>query len=105
MVLRGGHQQVDQGRFQHLVRGFRPRTLLSRERPSSPLIDPVGILLLEINPCYVTHDKVSPKTDVFNFGILLLEIISGRMVLAVFNSMLVSTLIDSTVLGLVLTHA
>ncbi|KAK3223876.1 hypothetical protein Dsin_010901 [Dipteronia sinensis] len=31
-----------------------------------------------LDPCYVTPDNLSTKTDVFSFGILLLEIISGR---------------------------
>ena len=31
-----------------------------------------------LDPAYVTPDSLSTKTDVFSFGILLLEIISGR---------------------------
>ncbi|XP_068660904.1 serine/threonine-protein kinase-like protein At3g51990 [Aristolochia californica] len=31
-----------------------------------------------LDPCYVTPDYLSTKTDVFSYGILLLEIISGR---------------------------
>ncbi|CAA2955752.1 serine threonine- kinase At3g51990 [Olea europaea subsp. europaea] len=31
-----------------------------------------------LDPCYVTPGNLSTKTDVFSFGILLLEIISGR---------------------------
>lgn len=31
-----------------------------------------------LDPCYVTPDNLSTKTDVFSFGILLLEIISSR---------------------------
>ncbi|RAL53856.1 hypothetical protein DM860_004327 [Cuscuta australis] len=31
-----------------------------------------------LDPGYVTPDHLSPKTDVFSFGILLLEMISGR---------------------------
>ncbi|KAG8363651.1 hypothetical protein BUALT_Bualt19G0044700 [Buddleja alternifolia] len=31
-----------------------------------------------LDPCYVTPDDLSTKNDVFSFGILLLEIISGR---------------------------
>ncbi|XP_004516233.1 serine/threonine-protein kinase-like protein At3g51990 [Cicer arietinum] len=31
-----------------------------------------------LDPCYVTPDNLSTKIDVFSFGILLLEIISGR---------------------------
>ncbi|CAI9769741.1 unnamed protein product [Fraxinus pennsylvanica] len=31
-----------------------------------------------LDPCYVTPDNLSTKTDVFSFGILLLEILSGR---------------------------
>ncbi|XP_057807791.1 serine/threonine-protein kinase-like protein At3g51990 [Salvia miltiorrhiza] len=39
-----------------------------------------------LDPCYVTPDNVSTKTDVFSFGILLLEIISGRKALDMGNS-------------------
>ena len=31
-----------------------------------------------LDPAYVTPESLSTKTDVFSFGILLLEIISGR---------------------------
>ncbi|KAK9713952.1 hypothetical protein RND81_06G060700 [Saponaria officinalis] len=31
-----------------------------------------------LDPCYITPDDVSSKCDVFSFGILLLEIMSGR---------------------------
>ncbi|XP_039136770.1 serine/threonine-protein kinase-like protein At3g51990 [Dioscorea cayenensis subsp. rotundata] len=31
-----------------------------------------------LDPCYVTPENLSTKTDVFSFGILLLEIMSGR---------------------------
>ncbi|CAA0808924.1 Serine/threonine-protein kinase-like protein [Striga hermonthica] len=39
-----------------------------------------------LDPCYVTPDNLSTKTDVFSFGILLLEIISGRKALDMGNS-------------------
>ncbi|KAE8727480.1 Serine/threonine-protein kinase-like protein [Hibiscus syriacus] len=39
-----------------------------------------------IDPCYVTPDNLSTKTDVFSFGILLLEIISGRKAIDVAHS-------------------
>lgn len=39
-----------------------------------------------LDPCYLTPDNVSTKTDVFSFGILLLEIISGRKALDMANS-------------------
>lgn len=39
-----------------------------------------------LDPCYVTPDNVSTKTDVFSFGILMLEIISGRKALDMSNS-------------------
>ncbi|KAL1535089.1 non-specific serine/threonine protein kinase [Salvia divinorum] len=39
-----------------------------------------------LDPCYVTPDNLSTKTDVFSFGILLLEIISGRKALDMANS-------------------
>ncbi|KAM7267390.1 hypothetical protein ACFE04_009556 [Oxalis oulophora] len=41
---------------------------------STPPAGTIGYL----DPCYVTPDNLSTKTDVFSFGILLLEIISGR---------------------------
>ncbi|XP_044490964.1 serine/threonine-protein kinase-like protein At3g51990 [Mangifera indica] len=41
---------------------------------STPPAGTIGYL----DPCYVTPDSLSTKTDVFSFGILLLEIISGR---------------------------
>lgn len=31
-----------------------------------------------IDPCYTTPDKLSTKNDIFSFGVVLLEIISGR---------------------------
>ncbi|CAN0863636.1 Serine/threonine-protein kinase-like protein At3g51990 [Linum grandiflorum] len=39
-----------------------------------------------LDPCYVTPDNLSTKTDVFSFGILLLEIISGRKAIDVDHS-------------------
>ncbi|GMI98245.1 hypothetical protein HRI_003493800 [Hibiscus trionum] len=39
-----------------------------------------------LDPCYVTPDNLSTKTDVFSFGILLLEIISGRQAIDVAHS-------------------
>ncbi|PIN23650.1 Serine/threonine protein kinase [Handroanthus impetiginosus] len=39
-----------------------------------------------LDPCYVTPDNLSTKTDVFSFGILLLEIISGRKAIDMGNS-------------------
>ncbi|KAJ8748824.1 hypothetical protein K2173_011382 [Erythroxylum novogranatense] len=39
-----------------------------------------------LDPCYVTPDNLSTKTDVFSFGILLLEIISGRKAIDVGHS-------------------
>ncbi|XP_073288516.1 serine/threonine-protein kinase-like protein At3g51990 [Primulina huaijiensis] len=39
-----------------------------------------------LDPCYVTPDNLSTKTDVFSFGILLLEIISGRKAIDVSHS-------------------
>lgn len=41
---------------------------------STPPAGTIGYL----DPCYVTPDNLSTKNDVFSFGILLLEIISGR---------------------------
>ncbi|GAB4832484.1 hypothetical protein Ancab_006506 [Ancistrocladus abbreviatus] len=39
-----------------------------------------------LDPCYVTPDNLSTKADVFSFGILLLEIISGRKAIDVGHS-------------------
>lgn len=39
-----------------------------------------------LDPGYVTPDNLSTKTDVFSFGILLLEIISGRKAIDVVHS-------------------
>ncbi|KAL8500892.1 hypothetical protein ACS0TY_020467 [Phlomoides rotata] len=39
-----------------------------------------------LDPCYITPDNLSTKTDVFSFGILLLEIISGRKAIDMGNS-------------------
>ncbi|KAI3739761.1 hypothetical protein L2E82_30172 [Cichorium intybus] len=39
-----------------------------------------------LDPAYVTPDNLSTKTDVFSFGILLLEIISGRKAIDVSHS-------------------
>ncbi|KAL4324917.1 hypothetical protein GQ457_11G000360 [Hibiscus cannabinus] len=39
-----------------------------------------------LDPCYVTPDNLSTKTDVFSFGILLLEIISCRKAIDVAHS-------------------
>lgn len=55
------------GDFGLALRGF------DRVR-STPPAGTMGYL----DPCYVTPDNLSTKIDVFSFGILLLEIISGR---------------------------
>ncbi|XP_062175289.1 serine/threonine-protein kinase-like protein At3g51990 [Alnus glutinosa] len=39
-----------------------------------------------LDPCYVTPDNLSTKTDVFSFGILLFEIISGRKAIDIGHS-------------------
>ncbi|EPS69242.1 hypothetical protein M569_05525, partial [Genlisea aurea] len=39
-----------------------------------------------LDPCYVTPDNLSTKNDVFSFGILLLEILSGRKAIDMGNS-------------------
>ncbi|KAB5520460.1 hypothetical protein DKX38_024779 [Salix brachista] len=49
---------------------------------STPPAGTIGYL----DPCYVTPDNLSTKTDVFSFGILLLEIISGRKAIDVGHS-------------------
>ncbi|KAL8204332.1 hypothetical protein R6Q57_009955 [Mikania cordata] len=49
---------------------------------STPPAGTIGYL----DPGYVTPDNLSTKTDVFSFGILLLEIISGRKAIDVSHS-------------------
>uniref|UniRef100_A0A5B7AFR2 Protein kinase domain-containing protein n=1 Tax=Davidia involucrata TaxID=16924 RepID=A0A5B7AFR2_DAVIN len=49
---------------------------------STPPAGTIGYL----DPCYLTPDNLSTKTDVFSFGILLLEIISGRKAIDVGHS-------------------
>ncbi|KAK6933909.1 Protein kinase domain [Dillenia turbinata] len=49
---------------------------------STPPAGTIGYL----DPCYVTPDNLSTKTDVFSFGILLLEIISARKAIDVGHS-------------------
>ncbi|KAK8650460.1 hypothetical protein V6N13_140099 [Hibiscus sabdariffa] len=49
---------------------------------STPPAGTIGYL----DPCYVTPDNLSTKTDVFSFGILLLEIISCRKAIDVAHS-------------------
>ncbi|KNA26128.1 hypothetical protein SOVF_000480 [Spinacia oleracea] len=49
---------------------------------STPPAGTIGYL----DPCYVTPDNLSTKTDVFSFGILLLEIISGRKAIDIGHS-------------------
>ncbi|GAB2300100.1 hypothetical protein Dimus_034140 [Dionaea muscipula] len=39
-----------------------------------------------LDPCYVTPDHLSTKNDVFSFGILLLEMISGRKAIDIGHS-------------------
>ncbi|KAL7259209.1 hypothetical protein ACSBR1_005161 [Camellia fascicularis] len=49
---------------------------------STPPAGTIGYL----DPCYVTPDNLSTKIDVFSFGILLLEILSGRKAIDVGHS-------------------
>ncbi|XVE76774.1 hypothetical protein DITRI_Ditri13aG0007700 [Diplodiscus trichospermus] len=49
---------------------------------STPPAGTIGYL----DPCYVTPDNLSTKADVFSFGILLLEIVSGRKAIDVGHS-------------------
>ncbi|CAA3002219.1 serine threonine- kinase At3g51990 [Olea europaea subsp. europaea] len=54
--------------------GLALRCVDDNRLKSTPPAGTMGYL----DPCYVTPDNLSTKTDVFSFGILLLEIISGR---------------------------
>lgn len=54
--------------------GLALRCVDDSQLRSTPPAGTMGYL----DPCYVTPDNLSTKTDVFSFGILLLEIISGR---------------------------
>ncbi|CAJ1963732.1 unnamed protein product [Sphenostylis stenocarpa] len=42
-----------------------------------PVSQPAGTIGY-LDPCYTTPDKLSAKNDIFSFGVVLLEIISGR---------------------------
>ncbi|KAL0349374.1 UNVERIFIED_CONTAM: Serine/threonine-protein kinase-like protein [Sesamum angustifolium] len=54
--------------------GLALRCVDDEKLRSTPPAGTMGYL----DPCYVTPDNLSTKTDVFSFGILLLEIVSGR---------------------------
>ncbi|PKA62874.1 Serine/threonine-protein kinase-like protein [Apostasia shenzhenica] len=54
--------------------------------PSSVRSTPPAGTLGYLDPGYITPENLSTKTDVFSFGILLLEIISGRKAIDVSHS-------------------
>ncbi|WOL04060.1 hypothetical protein Cni_G12781 [Canna indica] len=54
--------------------------------PSSARSTPPAGTLGYLDPSYVTPENLSTKTDVFSFGILLLEIMSGRKAIDVAHS-------------------
>ncbi|RRT81734.1 hypothetical protein B296_00014228 [Ensete ventricosum] len=54
--------------------------------PSSARSTPPAGTLGYLDPSYVTPESLSTKTDVFSFGILLLEIMSGRKAIDVAHS-------------------
>ncbi|KZV19563.1 serine/threonine-protein kinase-like protein [Dorcoceras hygrometricum] len=62
--------------------GFALRCVDDYRLRSTPPAGTMGYL----DPGYVTPDNLSTKTDVFSFGILLLEIISGRKAIDVGHS-------------------
>ncbi|XP_077242439.1 serine/threonine-protein kinase-like protein At3g51990 [Tasmannia lanceolata] len=62
--------------------GLAFRCDLGRRLCSTPPAGTLGYL----DPSYVTPDNLSTKTDVFSFGILLLEIISGRKAIDIAHS-------------------
>ncbi|KAL7126176.1 hypothetical protein ABFS83_14G167900 [Erythranthe nasuta] len=62
--------------------GLALRCVDDHKLRSTPPAGTMGYL----DPCYLTPDNLSTKTDVFSFGILLLEIISGRKAIDVFYS-------------------
>nr|XP_051202428.1 serine/threonine-protein kinase-like protein At3g51990 isoform X2 [Lolium perenne] len=57
--------------------GLALRVSSTTNAAATPTPAPAGTLGY-LDPAYVTPDSLSTKTDVFSFGILLLEIISGR---------------------------
>lgn len=54
----------------------------SPSHPSQPAAGTIGYL----DPCYTTPGKLSTKSDVFSFGVVLLEIISSRKVIDIYKS-------------------
>jgi len=46
-------------------------------RGVDPVSQPAGTIGY-LDPCYTTPDRLSTKNDIFSFGVVLLEIISGR---------------------------
>ncbi|KAJ6838317.1 putative serine/threonine-protein kinase-like protein [Iris pallida] len=70
------------GDFGLALRLGGPDDAFSSACKSTPPAGTLGYL----DPCYVTPEDLSTKTDVFSFGILLFEIISGRKAIDVAHS-------------------
>ncbi|RLN18160.1 Serine/threonine-protein kinase-like protein [Panicum miliaceum] len=63
-----------------------PRATRANAAAAAATPAPAGTLGY-LDPAYVTPESLSTKTDVFSFGILLLEIMSGRKAIDVQHSL------------------
>ncbi|MQL74817.1 hypothetical protein Taro_007174 [Colocasia esculenta] len=87
-VLIDAHFNARLGDFGLALRTADGSNGLSSSSPSSASLrstPPAGTLGY-LDPGYITPENLSTKTDVFSFGILLLEIISGRKAIDVAHS-------------------
>ncbi|XP_047150348.1 serine/threonine-protein kinase-like protein At5g23170 [Vigna umbellata] len=83
-------QFLHQGKPVVIHRDIKPSNILFDSRWNAKLADfglavrgvdpmsrPAGTMGY-LDPCYTTPDKLSTKNDIFSFGVVLMEIISGR---------------------------